>query len=418
MNNEHLFMRCCVLLRRNNSPTDRTMKVLRIIVIKTTIWLRQPTLFVVGYPDLEALGHCQKSGCRNSPDRAEEEADNGNHRGYGGSRVKKYVAKHESQTESQPVISPGEFILIFIILLMALHIKRNGLASIQVWYDKFCHTARRSLISLRAKSSGKGGVVVAIAGIRSKLVSTSASLGSLVDLIGPGSEHDDLHGFDKPLGGYNIRRARDESNSSTDALNNSVHEVLSISLRRRLSRNYSSGSLGTSSCDSSYYSEESSAGMNVSDDEYESDGASSDVERGGMRYWKSTDIARRRASAELPFRATEFARRASMDPPEGVVNEMKLLRPQQRSDSDTVMATTDVIPASIKIGGRKEQKNKIVSVDKTVLSKFCNNLTEKQRPVSNRRQPSIARSIDDNCSLKPSRRSTVDTALLSRSCIR
>ena len=413
----NLFMRCCVLLRRNNSPTDRTMKVLHI-VITTTIWLRQPTLFVVGNPDLGIIGHCQKSGCRNSPDRAEGEAGNYDHRGYGGSRVKKYVAEHESQTESQPVISPGEFILIFIILLMALHIKQNGLASIQVWYDKFCHTARRSLISLRAKSSGKGGVVVATAGIRSKLVSTSASLGSLVDLIGPGSEHDDLHGFDKPLGGNNIRRARDESISSTDALN-SFHEVLSLSLRRRLSRNYSSGSLGTSSYgDSSYYSDESSVGMNASDDEYESDGASSDVERGELRYWKSTDIARRRARAELHFRATEFARRASMDPPEGVVNEMKLLRPQERSDSDTVMATTDMIPASIKIGGRKKQKNKIDSVDKTIMSKFCNVLTEERRHVSNRRQPSIARSIDDNCSRKPSRRSTVDTALLSRSSIR
>ena len=121
---------------------------------------------------------------------------------------------------------------------------------------------------------------------------------------------------------------------------------------------------------------------------------------------------------ELPFRATEFARRASMDPPEGVVNEMKFLRPQQRSDSDTLMATTDMIPASINIGGRKKRKNTIVSVDNTVLSKFVNNLTEKHRPVSNRRQPSIARSIDDNCSRKPSRRSTVDTDLLSRSCIR
>ena len=410
----NLFMRCCVLLRRNNSPTDRTMKVLHIF-ITTTIWLRQPTLFVVGYQDLEALGHCQKSGCRNSPDRAEEEADNGNHRGYGGSRVKKYVAEHESQTESQPVISPGEFILIFIILLMALHIKRNGLASIQAWYDKFCHTARRSLISLRAKSSGKGGVVVATAGIRSKLVSTSASLGSLVDLIGPGSEHDDLHGFDKPLGGNNIRRARDESNYSNSSidnvLNDSFRDVLSHSLRGRLSRIYSSGSLGGSSCNSSQASSfDDKSGsfveMNVfADSSYDSYGASSDVERG--------------VSAEsVPFRATEFARRASMDPPEGVVNEMKLLRPQERSDSDTVMATTDMIPASIKIGGRKKQKNKIDSVDKTVLSKFCNNLTEKHRPVSNRRQPSIARSIDDNCSMKPSRRSTVDTALLSRSSIR
>ena len=57
-----------------------------------------------------------------------------------------------------------------------------------------------------------------------------------------------------------------------------------------------------------------------------------------------------------------------MDPPEGVVNEMKLLRPQQRSDSDTVMATTDVIPASIKIGGRKKQKNKIDSKTERAFS--------------------------------------------------
>jgi hypothetical protein len=52
-----------------------------------------------------------------------------------------------------------------------------------------------------------------------------------------------------------------------------------------------------------------------------------------------------------------------------------------------------------------------------VLSKFLNNLAETHCPVSNKRS-SIARSIDDNCSRKPSRRSTVDTALLSQSCIR
>ena len=65
------------------------MKVLHIF-ITTTIWLRQPTLFVVGYQDLEALGHCQKSGCRNSPDRAEGEADNYDHRG--GVTEKEYAA--------------------------------------------------------------------------------------------------------------------------------------------------------------------------------------------------------------------------------------------------------------------------------------------------------------------------------------
>jgi hypothetical protein len=41
--------------------------------------------------------------------------------------------------------------------------------------------------------------------------------------------------------------------------------------------------------------------MNASDDEYESDGASSDVERGELRYWRSTDIARRRASIDAPI---------------------------------------------------------------------------------------------------------------------
>jgi hypothetical protein len=364
---------------------NKMAKYLRIVITTTTIWLCQPTLYYVdGYQDLGTLGHCQKSGCRNSPDRAEEEAYNGNLRG--GSRVKKYVAEYEPQSESLPVIYPGEltFIVVFAVLILALRIKGNVYTSIQIWYDKICRTARRSLISLRAKSSVKGGaVVVASAGIRSRFISSSsaASLGSLVDLIGPDSEHDDLGGFDMSL---------DESNSSTDALNSSFHDVLSRSLRRRLSRNCSSGSLGESSCNSSQassYNSESSVGMNVFAEEYDSDGASSYVEVG--------------ASAELPFRATEFARRASMDPP----------------DSDTVMATTDVIPASIKIGGRKKPKNKIDNVDKTVLSKFLNNLTETHRHVSNIRS-SVARSIDDNCSRKPSRRSTVDTALLSQSCIR
>jgi hypothetical protein len=371
------------------------MKALLIVI---TIWLCQPPIlyYVDGYQDLGTLGHCQKSGCRNSPVHADEEAYNLR----GGSRAKKYVAEYEPQSESLPVITPGEFLFIFVILILALHVKQNGLASIHIWYDKICKTTRRSLISLRAKSSGnKGGVVVASAGIRSRFISTSsaASLGSLVDLIGPDSEHDDLGGFDMSL---------DESNSSIgNVLDSSFHDVLNRSLRRRLSRNYSSGSLGESSCNSSQASSYNCVGMNVfADSPYDSDGAPSNVEVG--------------ASAELPFRATEFARRASMDPPEGVVKEMKLQRPsQQRSDSDTVMATTDVIPASIKIGGRKKLKNKIDIVDKTVLSKFLNNLTETHRPVSNIRS-SIARSIDDTCSRKPSRRSTVDTALLSQSCIR
>jgi hypothetical protein len=359
------------------------MKYLRIVI--TTIWLCQPTLYYVdGYQDLGTIGHCQKSGCRNSPDHANEEAYNGNLRG--GSRAKKYVAEYEPQSESLPVITPGEFMCIFVILLLALHIKHNGLTSIQIWYDKICKTARQSLVSLRAKSSGnKGGVVVASAGIRSRFISSrsAASLGSLVDLIGPDSEHDDLGGFDVSL---------DESNSSIgNVLDSSFHDVLNRSLRRRFSRNYSSGSLGESSCISSQassYNSESSVGMNVfADSPYDSDGASSNVKVG--------------ASAELPFCATKFARRASMDPP----------------DSDTVMATTDVIPASIKVGGRKKPKNKIDNVDKTVLSKFLNNLAETHCPVSNKRS-SIARSIDDNCSRKPSRRSTVDTALLSQSCIR
>jgi hypothetical protein len=47
--------------------------------------------------------------------------------------------------------------------------------------------------------------------------------------------------------------------------------------------------------------------MNASDDEYESDGASSDVERGELRYWKSTDIARRRASVDAPTRKQQQA---------------------------------------------------------------------------------------------------------------
>ena len=323
-----------------------------LLIVTTTIWLCQPPIlyYVDGYQDLGTLGHCQKSGCRNSPVHADEEAYNGNLRG--GSRAKKYVAEYEPQSESLPVITPGEFLFIFVILILALHVKQNGLTSIQIWYDKICKTARQSLISLRAKSSGnKGGVVVASAGIRSRFISSrsAASLGSLVDLIGPDSEHDDLGGFDVSL---------DESNSSIgNVLDSSFHDVLNRSLRRRFSRNYSSGSLGESSCISSQassYNSESSVGMNVfADSPYDSDGASSNVKVG--------------ASAELPFRATEFARRASMDPP----------------DSD----------------------------------KFLNNLAETHCPVSNKRS-SIARSIDDNGSRKPSRRSTVDTALLSQSCIR
>jgi hypothetical protein len=288
--------------------TDRIMKALLIAI--TTIWLCQPpTLFVVGNIDLEALGHCQKSGCRNSPDHAGGEADhNYDHRG---GTEKEYAAnlryQQQSQTELQPVIYPGEltFIVVFVILILALRIKGNVYTSIQIWYDKICRSARRSLISLRAHNSGGGrrqpGAAVS-AGIRSRFISSSsaASLGSLIDLIGPGSDDDES------VGGYN-RRASDASNSSTDALNNSFHEVLSRSLRRRLSKNYSSGSLGTSSCDSSYYSDVSSVGMNASDDEYESDGASSDIERGDMRYWKSPDIARRRASMEAPTRKQQQA---------------------------------------------------------------------------------------------------------------
>jgi len=290
------------------------MKVLHIIVITTTIWLSQPTLFVVGNPDLGIIGHCQKSGCRNSPDRAEGEAGNYDHRG-GVTTEKEYAAnlryQQESQPELQPVIYPGEltFIVVFAVLILALRIKGNVFTSIQVWYDKICRSARRSLISLHARNSGGGRrQPIASAGIRSRFISSrsAASLGSLVDLIGPGSDDDES------VRGYN-RRTSDASNSSTDALNNSVHEVLSISLRRRLSRNYSSGSLGTSSCDSSYYSDESSVGMNASDDEYESDGASSDVERGELRYWKSTDIARRRASIDAPTRTQQATDRIRKD---------------------------------------------------------------------------------------------------------
>jgi hypothetical protein len=300
------------------------MKALLIVI--SSIWFCcQPTLFVVGNIDLEALGHCQKSGCRNSPDHAEEEADNYEHRGGTKGVVdnydprarteKEYAAnlryQQQSQTELQPVIYPGEltFIVVFvvlIVLILALRIKGNVYTSIQIWYDKICRTARRSLISLRAHNSG--GVVVASAGIRSRFISSrsAASLGSLVDLIGPGSDDDDS---------YN-RRASETSYSSTDALDSSFHEVhFGHSLRRR--------SLGTSSCDSSYYSDESSLGMNASDEEYESDGASSDVERGDMRHWKSPDIARRRASMEAPtikqqqaIESSDIARRrASMEAP-------------------------------------------------------------------------------------------------------
>ena len=138
----------CVVVRRNNSPTDRTMKALHI-VITTTVWLRQPTLFVVGNPDLGIIGHCQKSGCRNSPDRAEEEAGNYDHRG--GVTEKEYAAnlryQQESQTELQPVIYPGEltFIVVFAVLILALRIKGNVFTSIQVWYDKICRD-RKSVV--------------------------------------------------------------------------------------------------------------------------------------------------------------------------------------------------------------------------------------------------------------------------------
>ena len=340
----------CVLLRRNNSPT--TMKVLHI-VITTTIWLRQPTLFVVGNPDLGIIGHCQKSGCRNSPDRAEGEAGNYDHRG--GVTEKEYAAnlryQQESQTELQPVIYPGEltFFVVFAVLILALRIKGNVFTSIQVWYDKICRSARRSLISLRAQISGGGRrQPIASAGIRSRFISSrsAASLGSLVDLIGPGSDDDES------VRGYN-RRTSDASNSSTDALNNSFHELLSHSLRRRLSRNYSSGSLGTSSCDSSYYSGESSVGMNASDDEYESDGASSDVERGELRYWRSTDIARRRASIDAPTRKQQATDRIRKD---NMPNSKS--RRRRRSHSiDTVSVDNPNMTLSKFLGHLKKKSN-------------------------------------------------------------
>jgi hypothetical protein len=158
-------------------------------------------VFVVGVKDLEHLGHCQKSGCRNSPDQVDYheggEADHGVIRDHPprDNPAKKYPPPppRQKQRASPPVLL-AEFASIFGALAVALHIRDHGVSSVRSGLDRFCLSTRRALVGAAggALSSGKSGNVVRVAsaGVRGRFVSTvsAASLGSLVDLIG-NSDH-------------------------------------------------------------------------------------------------------------------------------------------------------------------------------------------------------------------------------------
>ena len=131
-------------------------------------------VFVVGVNDLEELGHCQKSGCRSSPNQVVSH--------------EKYSPPMPNQRERREEIPPSivlaEFALFFGLLLIASH----GLGPV-------CRSTQRALIAAKEALSSFGGrkkrgTRVWSAGVRGPFVSTGSvmSLGSLVDLIGT-SDH-------------------------------------------------------------------------------------------------------------------------------------------------------------------------------------------------------------------------------------
>ena len=140
-------------------------------------WLCNPgsRVFVVGVNDLEELGHCQKSGCRSSPNQVVSH--------------EKYSPPMPNQRERREEIPPSivlaEFALFFGLLLIASH----GLGPV-------CRSTQRALIAAKEALSlfggrKKRGTRVWSAGVRGPFVSTGSVMslgGSLVDLIGT-SDH-------------------------------------------------------------------------------------------------------------------------------------------------------------------------------------------------------------------------------------
>ena len=184
-------------------------------------------VFVVGVNDLEQLGHCQKSGCRSSPNQVVSQ--------------EKYSPPMPNQRESREEISPSillaEFALFFGLLMIASH-----------GHGPVCRSTQRALIAAKEALSlfggrTKRGTRVWTAGVRTPFVSTGSvmSLGSLVDLIGT-SDH--------PVLLDDSERSADEEGRAPTRTTTNRMGGRQPATRRRSYSSSSDFSTGSSSCDS------------------------------------------------------------------------------------------------------------------------------------------------------------------------
>ncbi|KAL3806615.1 hypothetical protein ACHAXA_004419 [Cyclostephanos tholiformis] len=309
-------------------------------------------LFVVGIQDLENLGHCQKSGCRDSKDAMTNEDASRHSRssgvvvgGVGGGGGKKYSpsSSHHASTSRDGRSAPVpfvEFACVVVLVLLALAasgvFKDNDRSSpfpppsiVGAAFDRTYRYTRRAVGSVayalssfisgrvhgdsitrdeggrgrsmrRNMNNKRGGIIVASAGVRSRYVSQDsvASLGSLVDLLGT-SDHDSGF-FPSDDADVEIGRVGANGIEMTTRRTKGVDDC--VGLRPRMRRNLSSGSSAclsttSSSCHSFESSCDSGSSMWSMDSTSTLDGgteASWDTSGGVATAPSSTRVIRRR----------------------------------------------------------------------------------------------------------------------------
>ncbi|KAL3773895.1 hypothetical protein ACHAW5_005340 [Stephanodiscus triporus] len=191
---------------------------------------------------LALLGHCQKSGCRNSPDRAGGEVDADEPASYGVRGARPPPASSSAgvgglgvggarkySIEEKAAAPPREYSVraflaelasVFGLLMLASHVKDHGaLPTVVGGVDWACRSARRVLdaardVALSSFGNSNGGGGKGGRRLRQHVSTDSAaSLGSLADLISADSDDNGRRGSENAVMGDEGGEALSRSSS-------------------------------------------------------------------------------------------------------------------------------------------------------------------------------------------------------------